>query len=96
MATNSRLPLLLSKALPAGGFRRTRNGETGRWVRSRRAGSDLDQIQLLLGHASIQTNERYSGSRQNLREEVNDRLGLESSGEFSFWHRWAHDIRRRI
>jgi hypothetical protein len=29
------------------------------------------------GHATIQTTERYLGSRQNLAEAVNDRLGLE-------------------
>ena len=35
------------------------------------------QIQFRLGHASIQTTERYLGSWQNLREAVNDRLGLD-------------------
>ena len=39
--------------------------------------SSLEQIQFLLGHASIQTTERYLGSRQNLKEAVNDRLGLD-------------------
>jgi hypothetical protein len=35
-------------------------------------------IQFLLGHASIQTTERYLESRQNLKEAVNDRLGLDT------------------
>lgn len=43
----------------------------------RSTGGELEQIQFLLGHASIQTTERYLGSRQNLAEAVNDRLGLE-------------------
>lgn len=43
----------------------------------RDSGGELEQIQFLLGHASIQTTERYLGSRQNLKQAVNDRLGLE-------------------
>jgi integrase len=43
----------------------------------RASGGELEQIQLLLGHASIQTTEQYLGTRQNLVEAVNDRLGLD-------------------
>ena len=42
----------------------------------RESGGALEQIQLLLGHASIQTTMNYLGTRQNLTEAVNDRLGL--------------------
>jgi len=43
----------------------------------RKAGGELEQIQLLLGHASVQTTERYLGTEQNLELAVNDGLGLE-------------------
>ena len=39
-------------------------------------GGELEQIQFLLGHASVQTTERYIGSKQKLQNAVNDRLGI--------------------
>jgi site-specific recombinase XerD len=43
------------------------------------AGGELEQIQFLLGHASVQTTERYLGCKQRFRHAVNDNLGLEDS-----------------
>jgi integrase len=43
----------------------------------RSAGGELDQIQLLLGHVSIQTTEQYLGSRQRIRSAINDQIGIE-------------------
>ncbi len=40
------------------------------------AGRELEQIQFLLGHLSVQTTERYLGCKQRLRNAVNDRIGL--------------------
>ncbi len=40
----------------------------------------LEQIQLSLGHASIQTTERYLGVRQDLHDAPCDRLGLDVGG----------------
>jgi integrase len=41
------------------------------------AGGELEQIQFLLGHVSVQTTERYLGFKQRFRDAVNDRIGLE-------------------
>ena len=41
------------------------------------SGGELEQIQFLLGHVSVQTTEKYLGCKQRLREAVNDRLGIE-------------------
>lgn len=41
------------------------------------AGGELEQIQFLLGHVSVQTTERYLGSKQKIREAVNDHIGIE-------------------
>jgi hypothetical protein len=43
----------------------------------RLAGGELDQIQFLLGHVSIQTTEHYLGCKQKLRFAVNDKIGIE-------------------
>jgi hypothetical protein len=40
-------------------------------------GGELEQIQFLLGHVSVETTERYLGCKQRLRGAVNDRIGLE-------------------
>jgi hypothetical protein len=41
------------------------------------AGGELEQIQFLLGHVSIQTTERYLGCKQRIRAAVNGRIGIE-------------------
>ena len=41
------------------------------------SGGELEQIQFLLGHVSVQTTERYLGCRQRIRGAVNDHIGIE-------------------
>jgi site-specific recombinase XerD len=41
------------------------------------SGGELEQIQFLLGHVSVQTTEKYLGCKQRLRGAVNDRIGIE-------------------
>ncbi len=41
------------------------------------SGGELEQIQFLLGHVSVQTTERYLGCKQRIRSAVNDRIGIE-------------------
>src|SRR5260370_9653582 len=41
------------------------------------AGGELEQIQFLLGHASVQTTDHYLGCKQKLRYVVDENLGLE-------------------
>jgi site-specific recombinase XerD len=42
----------------------------------RAAGGELEQIQMLLGHSSVQTTERYLGTKQNLAYAPNDGIKL--------------------
>jgi integrase len=43
------------------------------------SGGELEQIQFLLGHASVQTTERYLGCKQNLGHPVNDLFDLKTN-----------------
>ena len=52
------------------------------------AGGELDQIQFLLGHVSVQTTERYLGCKQRIRNAVNDRIGIHPKrriGSDGYW-----------
>ena len=42
----------------------------------RAAGGELEQLQLLPGHASVQTTERYLGTKQDLVHAPNDAIKL--------------------
>jgi integrase len=42
---------------------------------------ELEQIRFLLGHASVQTTERYIGSKQKLHHTVNDRFEISVGSE---------------
>jgi integrase len=42
----------------------------------RAAGGELEQIQFLLGHVSVQTTERYLGCTQRIAAAVNDKIGI--------------------
>jgi site-specific recombinase XerD len=48
------------------------------------SGGELEQIQFLLGHASVQTTERHLGCKQNLGHPVNDLFDLRTDG-------WPHE-----
>src|SRR6202521_1399749 len=45
------------------------------------SGGELEQIQFLLGHFSVQTTERYLGCKQRIQFGVNDRSSIETKGE---------------
>ena len=41
------------------------------------SGGELEQLQFLLGHVSVETTERYLGCKQRFRNAVNDCIGIE-------------------
>ena len=46
------------------------------FAKRRTAGGELEQIQFLLGHVSVQTTERYLGCVQRIAAAVNDKIGI--------------------
>jgi site-specific recombinase XerD len=44
------------------------------------AGGELEQIQFLLGHVSIETTEKYLSCKQRFQNAVNDAIGLDPNG----------------
>ena len=70
------LPRFSTATSSASGCGRTISEELAPSCAAAGAGN-WNRFQLLLGHASIQTTERYLGTRQNLADAPNDRLGLE-------------------
>jgi hypothetical protein len=63
----SGLAFWLTAPRPARVMSRRRHGQ----------GGELEQIQFLLGHVSVETTERYLGCEQRLRQAVNDKIGPE-------------------
>jgi integrase len=45
------------------------------------AGGELEQIQFLLGHVSVQTTEQYLGCKQRFLSAVNHHIGIEPDEE---------------
>ncbi len=56
------------------------------------AGGELEQIQFLLGHVSIQTTERHLGCKRWIRCAVNDRIGIEPGPQRQRRVRIADDL----
>jgi site-specific recombinase XerD len=74
--------VLSNKLLPIADWRTLRHTTFAAHARAcvTKAGGELEQIQFLLGHVSVQTTERYLGCKQRLRNAVNDNIGLEPEG----------------